>query len=468
MPNNSISVMWFRHDLRLSDNLALYELSKRESKVLPIYIFEHEEKGISQSASSWWLHKSLTKLSNKIPLRCFKGDPVSVLSKISAQHKVARVYWNTVFEPNERHLSQRVLETLGEQMECAEFNSSLLVEPSEMTNNSGGFYSVFTPFWKACTTKLHFRMPIPKPKTIFANLPSLGLHILDLDKSSYHWMDSLNDHWKIGEEAALEKVRAFAQDKLDNYSSARDIPGLTGTSLLSPHLHFGEISPHIIWHEIKQNNSKGADVFRSELGWREFSYYLLHHFPTLPTHNFRTHFNEFEWINDEQQLALWKLGKTGVPIIDAGMRELWQTGYMHNRVRMIVASFLTKHLLIDWRKGAEWFMYTLLDADLANNSASWQWVAGSGADAAPYFRIFNPVLQGEKFDPDGKYVRKFVPEIKQLPNEYIHKPWLAPPITLAQYGINLGFSYPKPVVDLKYARERALRHYKALPKQLIY
>lgn len=464
MSQKAVSIMWFRHDLRITDNLALYELSKLDNDILPIYIFEQEENDIIQSASSWWLHKSLAKLSLRIPLRCFKGNPIVIFQKLLQKYNVKHIYWNQVYEPEALLLSKKIIQNFSPQIECRSFNSSLLIEPAEVLNKSGKYYSVFTAFWRECTSKSRFRSPLPIPKANFVNESSLGFNINDPTRTAYTWMDILNEIWKVGEEAALEKLDDFIQNKLDAYKQSRDIPALAGTSLLSPHIHFGEISPHTIWHALRKKTSDSSYVFKNELGWREFSYYLLHHFENLPTQNFKANFDKFEWINDEQQLALWKLGKTGIPIVDAGMRELWQTGYMHNRVRMITASFLTKHLLIDWRNGAEWFMYTLLDADLASNSASWQWVAGSGADAAPYFRVFNPVLQGEKFDPDGSYVRRYVPEISLLPNNYIHKPWEAPPIILAQFGITLGKNYPQPIVNLQFARERALRNYKKIAK----
>jgi len=350
---------------------------------------------------------------------------------------------------------------------AASYNGALLREPWTVETKTGGPYKVFTPYWRAAgDAKADFN-PLEAPSAINAlkDAPR-GDALTDwkLTPSTPDWASGFEDRWTPGEAGAREALTIFLRSRIDGYGEKRDIPGVTGTSRLSPHLHFGEISPRRIWMNLKASKAPDEDAvkFRAELGWREFAHHLLHHFPDFPEANFQEKFDGFPWRDDKAAFNAWTRGRTGVPIVDAGMRELWATGWMHNRVRMITASFLVKNLLISWREGEAWFWDTLVDADLANNSAGWQWVAGSGADAAPYFRIFNPVSQGERFDPKGAYVRQWCPELEKLPNSLIHKPWTASRSELQDAGVRLGDTYPEPIVDLAETRKRALAAFETI------
>ena len=343
------------------------------------------------------------------------------------------------------------------------YPGTLLHEPGKVLTQGGDPYKVFTPFWRACQREV-VSDPYPVPSLDFAS----GVTSEDLDSfgvlpTKPIWAEGWEDLWTPGEAGAKERLDAFLDNTVENYASKRDLPGVSGTSKLSPHIHLGELSPRYIWARCEERERGGGSSsiskFKAELGWREFSYHLLHFFPTIPEAAFKENFSGFPWIHDEERITAWQKGQTGYPIVDAGMRELWHTGHMHNRVRMVVASFLCKHLLTHWRVGEDWFWDTLIDADLASNGCSWQWVAGSGADAAPYFRIFNPVAQGEKFDKEGDYVRRWVPEIAALPDKYLHKPWEAPPLVLQDAEVVLGENYPEPIVDHKAARQAALDAY---------
>jgi deoxyribodipyrimidine photo-lyase len=354
-------------------------------------------------------------------------------------------------------------------IEVKSFNASLLFEPSSTVKKDGTPYKVFTPFYqKGCLGK--GSMPA-LPEAAPENPALIENKVLSLDDlqllPEIPWHEKLEKNWKPGEAGAQERLEEFLDNGLRNYKVGRDYPSRFNVSRLSPHLHFGEISPRQVWHDIKARMvvdrcERDGEHFLSELGWREFSYSLLYHFPDLPRANLQKKFDNFPWRYDDEALKCWQKGQTGYPIVDAGMRELWETGYMHNRVRMVVGSFLVKNLLLHWHQGEEWFWDTLVDADLANNSASWQWIAGCGADAAPYFRIFNPVTQGQKFDSEGTYVRRFVPEISKLPDKYLHSPWQAPKDVLERAGVKLGENYPAPIVDLPMSRERALSAFKTL------
>jgi deoxyribodipyrimidine photo-lyase len=352
------------------------------------------------------------------------------------------------------------------------FNGSLLFEPQDVLKADGSPYKVFTPFYrKGCLGNARPpRIPLTAPILPSFDESPLGHELDELALTpSEGWYEGIAEAWMPGEAGALERLERFLDEGIRNYTEDRNRPDLGNVSRLSPHLHFGEISPHQVWHAANSLKAMGGlendiDHFLSELGWREFSYYLLYHWPALPLNNLQGKFDRFPWRDDPASLRRWQRGQTGYPIVDAGMRELWQTGYMHNRVRMIVGSFLVKNLLLHWHHGEAWFWDTLVDADLANNSASWQWIAGCGADAAPYFRIFNPVTQGRKFDPNGVYVRRFVPEIAALPDKFLHSPWEAPAPVLAEVGIELGSDYPRPMVDLKASRERALDAFRSIGK----
>lgn len=463
-------IHWFRQDLRLFDNPSLYEAAK-QGAVLPIYILDNKNPGKQAmgKANRWWLHQSLTSLNHSLnnQLLVYQGDPLVILKQLIQEHGISAVYWNRCYEPWRIKRDARIkniLQQLG--VEVRSFKASVLWEPWEVLKNDRTSYQVFTPFYKnGCLKGVDPRDPLTKPRNLkILNLQDKVKTIENLDLlSDLPATQGWNVSWSVGETAAKKRLSQFLKNGLQGYKKGRDYPAQPHVSRLSPYLHFGEISPNQIWYELKkQPNTDDLETFCKELAWREFSYHLLYYFPELPQVNLHKKFDQFPWRYDRKMLRCWQLGKTGYPIVDAGMRELAQTGYMHNRVRMIVASFLIKNLLLDWRKGEAWFWDYLVDADLANNSASWQWVAGCGADAAPYFRIFNPVIQGKKFDPDGKYIRKYLPELKQLPIKYLFNPWETPEMILTDLGIRLGKDYPKPIVDLKASRQRALMAYKSL------
>ncbi|WP_334029739.1 cryptochrome/photolyase family protein [Alteromonas sp. P256] len=462
-----VSIMWFRQDLRVNDNPALNAACDM-GKILPIYIYDDTtpDGRVPGSASQWWLHHSLTSLNDRLNghLKIFKGDPKVLIPKIMEALKAKAIFWNRCYEPWQINRDKEIKKQLiDSDFEAYSSNGSLLWEPMKVLKKDGTPYKVYTPYYRNGCLKIEEpRYPKAPPARItYADdeYKDDGLDALNL-LPEVKWDSTISKMWKPGEEGAADNLSEFIQHAARQYKDGRDIPSMRGTSRLSPHLHFGEVSPNQVWYAIKDKfgatEDKSIDTYLSELGWREFSYYLLFHFPTLPNKNFNDKFDKFPWRKDARALKAWQTGNTGIPIVDAGMRELWQTGYMHNRVRMIVGSFLVKNLLLSWHEGERWFWDTLLDADLASNSAGWQWVAGSGADASPYFRIFNPILQGEKFDKKGKYVRKYCPELKDLPDKYIHKPWETPGVIAKDANLELGKSYPEPIVDLKASRQRAL------------
>lgn len=464
-------LLWFRQDLRLSDNPALVAAA-RKGAVIPVYILDDEAPGQWKrgGASRWWLHHSLTALDadlqkhgSKLILR--RGPALKVLQSLITETGAQAVHWNRQYEPWAIARDKHVKEQLKAQnLHTESFNASLLREPWEMKTGTGGPYRVFTPFWRAVRADMPaLELPqaprqIPGPAKWPTTEPLASWKLLPTKPD---WAAGFGPLWTPGERGARKRLDAFLSKALDGYASNRDRPDIEATSRLSPHLHFGEISPRQVCKAAmaqaqSQGKESGADKFMSEVGWREFSYHLLYHFPHLPERNYREAFDAFPWNDDDTAFRKWTRGQTGYPIVDAGMRELWATGYMHNRVRMVAASFLIKHLLIPWQRGEAWFWDTLLDADLANNAASWQWVAGSGADAAPYFRIFNPVMQGEKFDTAGIYVRRWIPELKDCPDRFIQRPWEAPDFT--------SLRYPAPIVEHTMARDRALKAFQSLPK----
>ena len=471
------AIHWFRQDLRLSDNPALDSAAQYET-LIPIYILDEVNSGEFKmgAASKWWLHQSLTKLNDSLDgkLLVYQGNPHEILNKLIEEQEVSYVTWNRCYEPWRIDRDKEIKRNFEDKNVTVEsFSASLLWEPWTISKDDGTPYRVFTPFYKkGCLNSEEPRLPAGKVD--LSNLYSEDLSsdsITDLNLlPTIKWYESFEEEWNPGEIGAEQNLNSFLDSGLLNYKEGRNFPSQEFVSRLSPHLHFGEISPNEVWYRAKTKEGisgieKSLAHFHSELGWREFSYYLLYHFPDLPNKNFQEKFDIFPWQENEEFLALWQKGNTGYPIVDAGMRELWQTGYMHNRLRMIVGSFLVKNLLIDWRFGERWFWDCLVDADLASNSASWQWVAGSGADAAPYFRIFNPITQGLKFDPEGEYTKKYVPELRDLPNKYLFSPWEAPENILADAGIELGKNYPKPMVDLKLSRETALEAFATTKKE---
>jgi deoxyribodipyrimidine photo-lyase len=472
-------IVWFRRDLRLEDNPSLAAAVQTGRPIIPVFILELSGPGRAPGAASlWWLNKSLAflgsaldRIGSRLILRC--GDPAEILSALAFEADAAQVFWCKIYEPavQERDAALALaLKAAG--VATASFNASLLLEPGRVRTGAGNFYTVFTPFWRATSCEIDpirlsptpaiLRPPLAWPKSDC--LTDWKLHPTQPD-----WSVGF-DIWSPGEAGAKARLDKMIQSVLGDYAEGRDIPGMEGTSRLSPHLAWGEIGPHQIYSAVEKARAgspslgPGADKYLAEIGWREFNYNILALHPQMSYANLKSAFDGFPWRNDPLQVEVWRTGQTGYPIVDAGMRQLWSTGWMHNRVRMIVASFLIKHLLIDWRIGEAWFWDTLVDADPASNPGGWQWVAGSGADAAPFFRIFNPVSQGERFDPQGAYVRKWVPELAQLPDKAIHAPWSAPPFELAVAGVRLGDTYPYPMVDHAFARNRALAAFETLKR----
>ena len=461
------ALVWFRNDLRLADHPALLAGLGSGRTVVPVYVLDDESEGLrpAGAASRWWLHHSLQALDaslrtlgSRLILR--RGAAQKVLEKLAAECDASAIYWNRAYDQGGRERDERIKKGFERHGLVAEsLKGNLLFEPWEVRTAANGDFKVFTAFWRACRSLPSPGEPLPAPKNLRPpeRWPESD-KVADwkLLPTAPDWAGGLRATWTPGEAAARERLEHFLDDALPRYREARDLPAETGTSRLSPHLAFGEVSPRQIWHAaMLRGHSAATDKFLSEIGWREFSYSLLFHHGNLAERNFRPEFDAFPWADKEPVIETWRLGRTGYPIVDAGLRELWTTGWMHNRVRMIVASFLTKDLLIDWRVGERWFWDTLVDADPANNAMGWQWVAGCGADAAPYFRIFNPVLQGKKFDPRGDYVRRWVPELGRLPADTIHEPWTAAQQLTADI-------YPTRIVDHATARDRALRAFRSL------
>jgi deoxyribodipyrimidine photo-lyase len=460
-------VVWFRQDLRLADNPALIAAAETGAPVVPLYILDDAGHGAwaPGGASRWWLHHALEALAASLarlgaPLVLRRGPAAAVLDAVLAETGADRVVWNRCYEPALRARDEAIKTSLAARgLAVRSFNAGLLFEPWTVATQSGQPFKVYSPFARACRAAEAPPLPVPAPATLrgpVVGVASDALEAWRLLPRTPDWAGGLRAQWRPGEAGAQILLGRFLAEAIEAYKLERNRPDIEATSRLSPHLHFGEISPRQLWHAAMGRGGAGADHFVSELLWREFAHHLLYHFPELPERNWRPEFDAFPWRDGDDGLDAWQRGRTGYPIVDAGMRELWQTGWMHNRVRMIAASFLVKDLMLPWQRGEAWFWDTLVDADLANNAASWQWVAGCGADAAPYFRVFNPVLQGEKFDPEGIYVRRFVPELVRLPNRFIHRPWEADAATLRAAGVTLGANYPQPMVDHGEARVRAL------------
>ena len=464
--NQPLSIVWFRQDLRTLDNPALTAACKADN-VLPIYILDDANAGQYKmgGASRWWLHHSLKALNASLSnaLNIYHGDAATVIGDLCQRFAVETVYWNRCYEPYHITQSQNIKVQLSSQgIKACSINGSLLNEPWAVFKKDGSPYKVFTPYHREAS-KIDRPIDILPAPTLPIGLTRDPKAIL-LDSLALlpltHWDANFYKHWTPGEAGASSLLNRFLSDGINDYKDGRDRPALKAISRLSPHLHFGDISPQQIINALLTiADDQNSEHFKREIRWREFSYYLLFHFPGLPNQNLKTNFDHFPWENNPAWLKRWQQGLTGYPLVDAGMRELRQTGYMHNRVRMVVASFLIKNLLVDWRLGASWFWDCLVDADLASNSASWQWVAGCGTDASPYFRVFNPIIQGEKFDPQGEYTKLYLPELKELPDKYLYRPWEAPTDVLSQANITLGETYPHPIVQIKESRERALAAY---------
>ncbi len=463
------ALVWFRQDLRLSDNPALTAAVASGRPIIPVFILEPE--ALPGGASQWWLLGSLATLRRSLAatgggtLLLRRGDARTLIPQIMAETGADAILWNRCYDPRSIARDSALKSSLqASGIEVESFNGSLLAEPWHLATRSGDRYKVFTPFWNALAAQVPDDAPLAAPKKIKSGKQPEGetLESWNLRSTKPDWAKAFAQAWQPGEQGAQHRLYRFLELTVATYRDQRDLPGIDGTSRLSPHLHWGDISPRQVWSAAQMARAQnpgaatGIDAFLRELGWRDFAIHLVYHWPEMLTQAWKADYGAFPWQSDAKGLRAWQKGLTGYPIVDAGMRELWQTGFMHNRVRMIAASFLVKDLLIDWREGAAWFEDTLVDADLAVNRASWQWVAGSGADASPYFRIFNPVLQGEKFDPDGAYVRRYVPELARLDTRFIHHPWDAPPEVLHEAGVALGKTYPERLVDHGVARDRAL------------
>ncbi|WP_426016818.1 cryptochrome/photolyase family protein [Brevundimonas sp. DWR2-3-1b1] len=461
-------ILWFRRDLRLHDNPALNHAAETGRPILPVFILDRNPDRQTGAASLWWLDKSLRALDASLQARGSRlilrsGDSLTQLQKLIQETNADAVFMNRLFEPQAFERDAEIAHALkADAVDCRGFNGSLLCRPGAMLNGTGGPYKVFTPFLKALLAQAEPPAHTTGPRAIDTPIAIESESINDwkLHPTEPDWSKGFD--WTPGEDGASTALSDFLAHGLKAYAVGRDHPDRPATSRLSPHLHWGEISP---WRAVERARDAAAagkvpaaeaEKFVAEIGWRDFSAHLLHHFPTMPDRAFRPEFDAMPWRDDPKGLEAWKRGRTGYPLVDAGMRQLWATGWMHNRVRMVVASFLVKHLLIDWREGEAWFWDTLVDADLASNVQNWQWVAGSGADAAPYFRIFNPIAQGEKFDAKGGYVRRWVPELRALPDRWLHAPWTAPVEVLRDAGVRLGKDYPHPILDHGQARARAL------------
>ena len=468
MPRPAPVLLWFRRDLRLADNPALLA-AVRQGPVIAAYVHDPKAPWMPGAASRWWLHHSLSRLADALsalgmPFVFRRGRHAPTIAALAREAGVTAVHWNALYDPALAEAETSLAATLGAAGIAAHVHAggALLHEPpTTLATRAGTPFQVFTPFWNACLERGDPPPPLPGPEALAAPVAapeSERLTDWGFLPTAPDWAGGLRATWTPGEDGAKAAAHGFLGDGLARYAEARDRPDVPGTSRLSPYLHFGEMSPRQLWHMAcgRKGTAPHAAAFLRELGWREFNHHLLFHFPATVDQPLRPAFQRFPWRQDKAGFRAWTRGQTGYPIVDAGMRELWHSGFMHNRVRMIAASFLVKHLLVPWQRGAAWFWDTLVDADLANNAGNWQWVAGSGADAAPYFRIFNPTLQGKRFDPDGTYVRHWVPNLARMPTTHIHEPWRAPASVLAAAGIALGTDYPRPIVEHGAARARAL------------
>lgn len=467
------TIVWFRKDLRVHDHPALAEAAA-EGEVLPVYVLPEKE---TLSACDWWTRESLAILMDRLealgsPLKLMEGDPLDVFVRLSAETGAEALYFNGQVDPVSRSEETALLQEGSlNHLRIRRFVPDMMLDPDTLLTKSGTPFKVFGAFWKAFQQQT-VPWPVPVPESLSpwpeADVESAILKDSRLSGES-GWEEKFLRYWSPGENGSFVRWEAFRDNGIQDYKVKRDYPGIDGTSRLSGFLASGNMSIRALWHAVRRAEEEGdvlqPEPFLRQLAWREFAYYQLYHFPSITDESLRPEFRKFPWRSDADGLATWKAGRTGYPLVDAGMRELWETGTMHNRVRMVAASFLIKHLLIDWRTGAEYFKETLADYDIANNTLGWQWVAGSGFDAAPYFRIFNPITQGKKFDAAGTYIRRWVPELASLPDDAIHEPAAADPEVLEEAGVILGSTYPEPIVDHTAARKRALAAYDSIKGQ---
>ena len=458
------SLVWLRNDLRMADNPALSAAVRAADTTIAVYIHETSD-GVRPPgpAGRWWLHHSLVALGADLAGRGIRlvvrsGDARALIPRLVREFEAGAAFWNRRYAPGECATDTTIETRLkADGVTVHSCPGNVLIEPWDIATVQGRPYSVFTPFWNALRAR-QVALPLREPD----GGEPLGEPRIDDEHRAPKWSGKLGRHWRIGEAAAAEALGDFLDIGLEHYPEGRNVPGQSATSRLSPHLRWGEISPRQVWHaamavaHADHRQQAAVDKFLSELAWRDFNYHQLYHRPDIATQPMQPKSADIAWRDDEHDLVAWHHGRTGLPIVDAGMRELWETGFMQNRVRMLTASLLTKNLLIDWRRGEQWFWNCLVDADVANNPANWQWVAGSGMDASPWFRIFNPVTQGERYDADGDYVRRWVPELAELPDAFIHRPFAAPSDTLHKAGVVIERDYPAPIVDLKASRVRAL------------
>jgi deoxyribodipyrimidine photo-lyase len=474
-PDRAPSIVWFRRDLRLADNLALCRAVEAGGPVICIYIREPGDlqAGANGAAQAWWLHHSLVALDKSLRDRgngliTLTGDPRHLIEWLVEKTGARAVFWNRRYDGPGREIDSEIKARLKDNGIRAESSPGFLLhDPTVLKTKQGKRYAVYTPFWKAFESAYHPPEPIAVPDHIPSGDFDVDCESIESWKLLPHkpdWAKGFESLWQPGESGSQAVLESFLREHLEHYAEGRDFPADSHSSRLSPHLAFGEISPHAIWRATESPKVDKEDVtrFRKEVVWRDFAWHTLFHNPRLDSVNLDRRFDNFKWDGSKEKLEAWKRGMTGYPIVDAGMRELWNTGTMHNRVRMITASFLVKDLLIDWREGERWFRDTLVDADAASNPFNWQWVAGCGADASPFFRIFNPVLQGEKFDHRGEYVRRWCPELAKLPDDVVHRPFEAQENMLKKAGVVLGEDYPEPVVDHGKARDIALATLKAM------
>ena len=472
---SSTGIFWIREDFRIENNPALSFATQNHDNVIALYIYNNNDFDNKREAQKWWVFKSLETLKKelsdyKINLEIVKGDELEIFSKFNKKDKLS-VYWNKIYEPDVIAIGKKIRDLfIKNEINYKYFKGNILNEFQEITKNDGTPFKVFTPFWRNAE-QVYLNKPLSKNYIVKKKTKKISFFKKCIEPNDIlpkkDWYKKFDKYWKVSENDSKKILKNLIENKIKDYGTSRDIPSIEGTSKLSPYIKHGQIHVDSIWKKCSEIKSKGIGYrkYINELGWREFSHSLINYFPEFLKGNFRKEFDKFPWAKNEKFLKAWKKGMTGYPIVDAGMRELYETGWMHNRIRMVVGSFLVKHLRINWTEGEKHFRNCLLDFNKANNVAQWQWVAGCGADAAPYFRIFNPILQGEKFDKEGIYVKKWVPELKNVPNKFIHKPWEMELKYQEAIKTIIGKDYPGPIVVHEKARAAALEAFQSLKKK---